>query len=1325
MILLSQGSWFSSHAEEMPLLKSGIYDNPSQSQSIKIDFTEEEKAWLKAHPVIRFGSTGNYEPYVIKGSGAEPSGTLVDFLREFNRRLGTNITLEVNPETYTLAQEKELDGILGVVRENAEAYGLLTTRSYFSVYNVVFTRSDAPFTVKSLDDLIGKSVALVGGENSRLQMLAPYGERIHIIPTTSDREALEMVFSGKADAMLGMSLHAYLITKYNLSGIIPAYVMWDKPVQAFMGVRSDWPELISILNKGIDSFSDDEMNAMVAKWLIQQTPPEKPAELVLSVEEKKWLKEHPVITLGGGIFPPLDFVDEGGKAVGIGPDYTELLARLLGIKVNYLSGNLDEMKKMLEEKKIDGLRALHKTLKREEYYNFVGPYTSFQHAIFVPKNTEGISTLEDLYHKRVGVLQGAYVHLYLGNRYPDIDVVPYQNYGVALHALANHDIEAFVGSSPVVSYYVSEHFITELKMVGLPAEMPRELYIVIRKDWPELAGMMNKALATVSSEQHRSINKKWMVLDFYIEPPTKKIAFSATEQAWLAEHNTIRLGIAPSWAPFEYVDPEGEYAGVMSDVVRLLNERLKVSMTPVSGITWSTMLDKAVNGEIDVISAIVRTPEREQYLHFTQPYLELPLVIITRKDSHYIRSLDDLTNSTIAVVRGYVQQHYLERDYPMYTLMLFDDLAQAIDAVSQGKANALIEMLPAVEYAERRMGITNLRVSAPTSYRYEISFAVRKDWPEFINILNKELSKITDSEKSLMIDKWVNVQIERTVDWQRILLITGAMGLLSCLVIGVVLYSNRRLAAEIEQHKQTEAELHKAKKAADEARRWAEAAQKASEVAQRASEAANRAKSEFLANMSHELRTPMNAILGFAQLMQRDSELTAAQHENLGIISRSGEHLLKLINDVLDMSKIEAGRITLNTTSFDLWQTLASIEEMIRVRAEKKGLSFTVTRAPEVPRYINTDESKLRQVLINLLGNAVKFTEKGSVKLQIAKCELRNEPTPRPSQEGESEIRNLKFEIEDTGPGIVPEEVETIFETFGRTQYSQTSKEGTGLGLAISRKFVQLMGGDIHVESEVGKGSVFSFEIRVEPVEMTEIQATQPVRQVIGLEPNQPEYRILVVEDTPESRMFLTQLLQSVGFTLREATNGQEALDLYHEWQPHLIWMDMRMPVIDGYEATKRIRNEELRMKNSDEKTVIIALTSSAFEEDKAEILALGCDEFIRKPVKESEIFETISKHLGVRYVYEKEEKSKVQSPKSKVEDVLTPEALAALPSDLLANLEQECKRSDLQRIFALIDEIRSYDTTVADALTRLAENFNYDAILRFIREAKEKNYKD
>jgi signal transduction histidine kinase len=401
-------------------------------------------------------------------------------------------------------------------------------------------------------------------------------------------------------------------------------------------------------------------------------------------------------------------------------------------------------------------------------------------------------------------------------------------------------------------------------------------------------------------------------------------------------------------------------------------------------------------------------------------------------------------------------------------------------------------------------------------------------------------------------------------------------------------------------------------------------------------EAANRAKSTFLANMSHELRTPLSAIIGFAQLMQRGPSLTPDQQEFLGIINRSGQHLRDLINDVLEMSKIEAGRVTLNESQFDLPPVLNDVEKMFQLRTQEKGLQLVVDCAPDVPTSLHSDERKLRQVLINLLSNAVKFTQAGRVTLRVrtqGPGDRGRDDGVAPPRAPNPDLRTLVFEVEDTGPGIAPDELPTLFQAFGQTRTGQQAQEGTGLGLAISRRFVQLMGGDITVQSEVGCGSVFTFDITVPAAEPAE--AARPDEdghlKVLRLAPDQPAYRVLVVDDMVDNRHLLVRLLERVGFTVREASNGQQAVEVWEQWFPHLIWMDIRMPVMDGYEATRCIKS---RAAAAGKSTAIVALSASAFEEEQSRILAAGCDGFVGKPFRDTDIFEHMARFLGVRYLY-------------------------------------------------------------------------------------------
>ena len=400
-----------------------------------------------------------------------------------------------------------------------------------------------------------------------------------------------------------------------------------------------------------------------------------------------------------------------------------------------------------------------------------------------------------------------------------------------------------------------------------------------------------------------------------------------------------------------------------------------------------------------------------------------------------------------------------------------------------------------------------------------------------------------------------------------------------------------------------------------ERRRAAEELAKARDAA----EAANRAKSEFLANMSHELRTPLNAVLGFSELMAQDTNLTDEQKENLTLINRSGEHLLGLINDVLDLAKIEAGRITLQADDFDLMMLVEELTQLFHLRAAAKGLALDVTVDPNVPEFVHADEGKLRQMLINLLGNAVKFTDKGKVNLTVTGM----------APAGTRRRWRLRFVVRDTGAGIARDDLSAIFEPFIQAARGKAAREGTGLGLPISRNFARLMGGDLTVASTgiAGEGSEFTLEIPVDRVDSMNGEIVE-MRQLVRLAPDQPHFRLLVVEDDDASRKLLADLLARLGFDVRTAGNGREAIERWLEWQPHLIWMDMRMPVLDGRAATRHIKSTR-----KGQATVVVAVSAGVIGAEREAVLADGCDDFVAKPFREQDIVECLARHLNARFV--------------------------------------------------------------------------------------------
>ncbi|MBE9161614.1 AAA family ATPase [Tychonema sp. LEGE 06208] len=519
------------------------------------------------------------------------------------------------------------------------------------------------------------------------------------------------------------------------------------------------------------------------------------------------------------------------------------------------------------------------------------------------------------------------------------------------------------------------------------------------------------------------------------------------------------------------------------------------------------------------------------------------------------------------------------------------------------------------------------------------------------------------------------------------------------------LIENIRLEQEISDRKQTEAELEQAKEAA---------------------ESANKAKSTFLANMSHELRTPLNAILGFSQLMNQDTNLLSEQTENLKIIHRSGEHLLSLINQILDLSKVEAGRMTLSETNFDIHQFLADIEEMFALPAKYQGLQLRFKYAADVPKYIYADEVKLRQVLMNSISNAIKFTSSGSVSVEVKSKQA------KPQSEAETHITKnqqqttIIFEIKDTGLGIAADELEKLFKPFVQTASGQKVQQGTGLGLTISRQFIRLMGGEITVISggkaftpgiPLGElsddttpipisGTTFQFEISVSIADGNQIQNQPYHRRVVTLAPNQPQYRILVVDDKDDNRQLLIKLLKPLGFKVQEASNGIEALEIWDSYSPHLIWMDMRMPVMDGYEATRQIKST-----TKGQATAVIALTASVWEEEKAIILSAGCDDFVRKPFPTEAIFDIMAKHLGVSYIYEEQELSS-SADNVKGEPLNLTDLLATMSPIWIVKLHEAALDADSELVSELLEEIPDFQVLELQTLRGWLNKFQFENIL-------------
>lgn len=451
-------------------------------------------------------------------------------------------------------------------------------------------------------------------------------------------------------------------------------------------------------------------------------------------------------------------------------------------------------------------------------------------------------------------------------------------------------------------------------------------------------------------------------------------------------------------------------------------------------------------------------------------------------------------------------------------------------------------------------------------------------------------------------------------------------------------------------------------------------------------EQANRAKSVFLSNMSHELRTPLNAIMGFVQILERDNGQSAENKKKLSTINRASQHLLVLINDVLEISRIEAGHSTVQNSPFDLMRLLLDVDEMIGVSAENKGLKFKCVYADDFPRHVSGDENHLKQVLINLLGNAVKYTNQGSIRLYV-----------KGLKEG------VCFEVSDTGPGIDIADQAHIFDAFYQTEAGIAKGEGTGLGLAISRRYARLMGGDLHVQSETGVGSTFILEL---PLVKSQLALAIPSGVIDGLQGVQEDQRVLIVDDKEFNIHLLQQILESCGFKVCSAHNGQEAVALFQSWQPCFIWMDMRMPVMDGYQATQIIRSMP-----GGRDVKIVALTASAFAEDKPKMMAAGCDAIVNKPFQLEQIYRAMAEQLGLNYHYAAEPLKNVDASGINLDD---------LPESLLGELEVAAAALDLNVARDIVRRVQDINSALASQLNELVQSYRFDKIVAICQEARK-----
>jgi two-component system sensor histidine kinase/response regulator len=618
-----------------------------------------------------------------------------------------------------------------------------------------------------------------------------------------------------------------------------------------------------------------------------------------------------------------------------------------------------------------------------------------------------------------------------------------------------------------------------------------------------------------------------------------KISWTKDELAFMKEHPVIRLGVDPEFVPFEFIDIDGEYKGIAADYLSLIKEKTGLQFEVVKGLTWPEAYDMALSGDIDALPAIGKTKEREEYFLFSEPYYYFKRVIVTRDIDTDISGLDDLEGFTVAVQRNSSHHSYL-LSYPKINPSLYDSVEAALAAVATGTEKAFVGNLATTNYLILSNGLVNLRfVSFEAEKQQALYFAVRKDWPELASIFNKALDTISESEKLAINNKWIELNTD--FDYGPIVRILSIVGALIAVVLSVSFFWIARLRKEIQQRKQIQLDLEKAKREADEA---------------------NEFKSSFMARMSHEIRTPLNAITGMSYLLKK-TEISLTQSMYIDRITQAANNMLSIINDILDFSKIEAGKVELEITSFSMDQVIQDVVNIISYKIEEQGIGFRLSKDPLVPNWFFGDSKRIQQVLLNVLNNAAKFTTAGEVSLDVRLMAKENDKY------------HISFTIKDTGIGMSEEQVNRLFTPFEQGDSSINRRfGGSGLGLSIVKNLLDMMGGEIKVFSTPGEGSTFIIHLSLN------VDKEKEAVYIKALSANHfKDVRTLVLEKSGANINLIESYLGSFGMhceltssessalTMLEAANGKFAKPF------DLFIIDYDTPAEGGFNFVEAIRN--------------------------------------------------------------------------------------------------------------------------------------------------------
>jgi PAS domain S-box-containing protein len=792
------------------LIEQGFQMISGQERSqIEQAWTAPETAGL--NEVLIVACDRNYPPFTQLGTDGKAYGMFIDLWRLWSEKTGHRIKFLMTdwPNTLTAIEDGKADFHSGLFHTAERSLWMHFSKQIYEVESSLFYLPEHN-EINSSEALSGQKVGAIR-TSYQADYLGKHYPEIKVIEFDSYAGLIEAAERGLVRSFMDeVQRVKYRMLHRHRRGQFAALSAPRIRNQIHAGALLKNADLIATINAGLSMITNGEWQELEARWIID--PADRiylsgSKKIELDPKEIAWLAAHSNIRIGSDpAYAPYSFVNDNGQFSGVSADFVQIINERLGINMRMVPGlTWEEVLDGARQGTIDVITTARKTPGGEEYLNFTQTYIPTPQVIITRNDNPGIKSRYDIEGEKIALVRGYASHEQVANEFPSIETFWYAKPLYALRAVSTGRADAYIGPQGTSSYLINKHAMTNLKVAAIYDDSPDGQRFAVRRDWPEFTAILDKALDTISAGDRFKIMSKWITLG--LDMAQKKSLLTENEKEWLTEKRDIRLGVNPTWPPFEFFDATKAYAGIASDYVKILNNRLNIDMAPVPELSWPQVLKMAQAGKIDVLPCAVKTLERSKYLLFTRPYLNFPMVILTRDDAPYIRGVMDFKNGEIAIVKGYVTQEILERNYPDRKFFYANNIDEALQAVSRGKVEAFVGNLASISYATQKLRLTNLKVATTTPYKYELSFAVRKDWPELVHIFNKTLETIADSDRSNIHSRWINVRFERQFDWMLLLKIVIPIILVGGFALFIFIRWNRALTREVTERKKVEEAL--------------------------------------------------------------------------------------------------------------------------------------------------------------------------------------------------------------------------------------------------------------------------------------------------------------------------------------------------------------------------------------------------------------------------------------------------------------------------------------------------------------------------------------